>query len=49
MNWVTFHISHSAIKHAVSTSKILGIELDANSKPEFCEACAKAKAARHPS
>ena len=42
------HIAHAAVKHAVSTGIITGIELDQNSKPEFCEACAKAKAARRP-
>ena len=42
------HIAHAAIKHAISTGMITGIELDQNSKLEFCETCAKAKAARHP-
>jgi hypothetical protein len=42
------HISHAAIKHAVSNGLITGIDLDSNSKPEFCEACAKAKSARQP-
>ena len=42
------HISHAAIKHTISTGMIMGIELDQNSKPEFCETCANAKAARHP-
>ena len=42
------HIAHAAIKHVISTGMITGIELDQNSKPEFCETCAKAKAARHP-
>ena len=40
------HISHSAISHAVSKGFITGIELDSDSKPEFCEACVKAKSAR---
>jgi len=40
------HISHNAIRHAVSKGYITGIELDNQSKPEFCEACAKAKSAR---
>jgi hypothetical protein len=40
------HISHEAIKHAVSKGLITGIELEPGSKPEFCEACAKAKSAR---
>ena len=42
------HISYDAIKHAVTKGFITGIELDAESKPEFCEACAKAKSAREP-
>ena len=42
------HIAHAAIKHAISNGFITGIELDASSKPEFCEACAKAKSARQP-
>ena len=35
-------------KHAVSSGVITGIELEPDSKPEFCEACAKAKSAREP-
>ena len=42
------HIAHAAIKHAISNGHITGIELDGDSKPEFCEACAKAKSARQP-
>src|SRR5882762_4938951 len=42
------HISHSAIRNAISTGQITGIELDMDSKPEFCEPCAKAKSARLP-
>ena len=42
------HIAHAVIKHAISTGMIMGIELDQNSKPEFCKTCAKAKAVRHP-
>ena len=42
------HIAHAAIKHAISTGMITGIELAQNSNLEFCEICAKAKAARHP-
>ena len=37
------HISCLAIKHAVTKGLIEGIDLDLNSKPDFCEACAKAK------
>src|SRR5882762_1282926 len=42
------HISHSAIRNAISTGQITGIELDMDSKPEFCEPCVKAKSARIP-
>ena len=42
------HIAHSAIKHAISNGFISGVELDPDSKVEFCEACAKAKSARQP-
>ena len=42
------HISHSAIRHAISTGQITGIDLDMDSKPEFCEPCVKAKSARQP-
>lgn len=42
------HIGHTAIKHAISTGSITGIELDLTSKLEFCEACAKAKAVQQP-
>ena len=42
------HIAHAAIKHAVSNRFITGIDLNLSSKPEFCEACAKAKSAHQP-
>jgi len=42
------HIAHAAIKHAISQGRITGIELDPDSKPEFCKPCAKAKSARQP-
>ena len=42
------HIAYGAITHAITNEYITGIELDRNSKPEFCEACAKAKSARQP-
>ena len=37
-----------AIKYAISNGLITGIELNPNSKPDFCEACAKAKLACQP-
>ena len=42
------HISLAAIKHAIAKGFITGIDLDESSKPEFCEACVKAKSARQP-
>ena len=42
------HISYSAVKHAISSGFITGIDLDMDSKPTFCEACAKAKSAHQP-
>jgi gag-polypeptide of LTR copia-type/GAG-pre-integrase domain len=42
------HIAHSAVKHAIANNLITGIDLNLNSKPDFCEACAKAKSARQP-
>ena len=40
------HLAYGAVAHAISKGYITGIELDTTSKPEFCEACAKAKSAR---
>ena len=48
-HWKLGHIAPSAIKYAITKGHITGIQLDPESKPEFCEACAKAKAARQPS
>ena len=42
------HIAHSAIRHAIANGLITGLKLDMNSKPDFCEACAKAKSACQP-
>ena len=42
------HISHTAIKDAITSGWIAGIDLDINSKPEFCKPCAKAKSAHQP-
>jgi len=42
------HIAHSAIRYAITQNLITGIDLDLDSKPEFCEPCAKAKSARQP-
>ena len=42
------HISHTAIKHAISSGQITGINLDMDLKPEFCEPCAKEKSIQQP-
>ena len=42
------HIAPLAIKYAIAKGHITGIQIDPESKPEFCEACAKAKAAWQP-
>ena len=42
------HVAHSAIKHAIANGQITSIDLDMTLKPEFCEACTKAKSARQP-
>ena len=42
------HLAYGVVTHAISKGYITGIELDTSSKPEFCEACAKAKSARQP-
>ena len=42
------HIAPLAIKYAIAKGHITGIQLDPESKPEFCKACAKAKAAWQP-
>jgi hypothetical protein len=42
------HIAHSAVKHAIANGLITGIDLNLTSKPNFCEACAKARSACQP-
>ena len=42
------HIAPLAIKYAIAKGHITSIQLDPESKPEFCEACAKAKVAWQP-
>ena len=39
------HIAHTAIQYAVTQNLITGVDLDLDSKPKFCEPCAKAKLA----
>ena len=47
-HWKLSHIAPSAIKYAITKGHITGIQLDPESKPEFCKACAKAKATHQP-
>ena len=42
------HLAYGAVTHAISKGYIAGIDLDTNLKPEFCNACAKAKSVRQP-
>ena len=42
------HISHQAAKRLVEQKIVLGIELDKESLPMFCQTCAKAKPTRKP-
>ena len=42
------HISCSAIKHAIANGLIDSLDVDITSKPDFCEACAKAKSTCQP-
>ena len=42
------HLAYGAVTHAISKGYIAGMDLDTNSKLEFCDACAKVKAARQP-
>ena len=47
-HWKLSHIAPLAIKYTIAKGHITGIQLDPESKPEFCKACAKAKVARQP-
>ena len=42
------HVSYGAVRHAIRTGAVEGLEIDENSPEEFCEACAKAKPHRKP-
>lgn len=42
------HINHEDLCRMVKEGMVTGIELDIDSKPEFCESCIKAKADRKP-
>jgi hypothetical protein len=37
------HISPRSIQHMVQTGMIMGVDVNTESKPDFCESCAKAK------
>ena len=42
------HVNHDDLRRMVEKGMVTGINLDLNSKPEFCEACIKAKATCKP-
>jgi hypothetical protein len=42
------HINHDDLQKMVQDGQVTGIELDMNSKPEFCSTCIKAKAPQKP-
>jgi hypothetical protein len=42
------HVNHDDLRHMVEKGMVTGVNLDMSSKPEFCEACIKAKATRKP-
>jgi hypothetical protein len=42
------HISQMVVVEAVKKGLVTGVTLDKSSKPEFCEACIKAKSAQRP-
>ncbi len=42
------HINHDDLREMVIKGMVSGIELDKDSKPEFCDVCVKSKATRRP-
>jgi hypothetical protein len=42
------HVNHDDLKKMVRDGRVTGVELDMDSKPEFCATCIKAKAPRKP-
>jgi len=42
------HINHDDLRKMVCKGMVTGIELDMDSKPEYCESCTRAKATRKP-
>jgi hypothetical protein len=46
LHQVLGHVSQTAIMDAVKKGMVTGIDLDASSKPSFCDFCVKAKSAR---
>ena len=42
------HVNYAAVRHAISTQKVTGIEIEDTSDAPFCDACAQAKPHRLP-
>ena len=42
------HINHEDLRRLIKDGMVTGLNVDLNSKPEFCEACIKAKSDRKP-
>lgn len=42
------HINHDSLLKMVKDGMVTGVEVDLNSKPDFCETCIKAKVDRKP-
>jgi len=42
------HVNHEDLTRMVKQGMVTGVELDPNTKPEFCEDCVKGKATRKP-
>jgi hypothetical protein len=42
------HIHYAAVKHAMKSRMVIGLDVDLETEEKFCEACAKAKPHRKP-
>jgi len=42
------HVNYDDLRHMVNKGLVTGVELDPNSKPEFCDVCVRAKVTRKP-
>src|ERR1700722_7392998 len=42
------HVSYGSVKHAISSGKVTGIQINDDTAESFCEACAQAKPHRKP-